>query len=82
MRGTGDTGHRMVWYQEGSEQLPRPHKASSQVFITTTTISYSFLVNMKSKAHGDGKALPWHPLVFRYLCFKTVLTVCKGPPPE
>lgn len=34
---------------------------------------------MKSKAQGDGEALTWHLLVFIYLCFKTVLTVCTGP---
>ena len=38
MRGTGDIGDWIVWYQEGSEQLPLPHKASSQVFITTKSL--------------------------------------------
>ena len=49
MRGTWDTGHRTVWCQEGSEQLPRPHRASSQVFTMTTTISYSFWLIWKAR---------------------------------
>lgn len=81
MRDERDRGHwgLRVWYQEGSEQLPLPHRASAQVFITYNYYKLLFLLNMKSKAQGHGEALIWHLPVFIYLCFKTVLTVCTGP---